>query len=60
MTHSHGGEDKHAHEALAFTTWLNFELAAGQAEAIAAAIERRRPELKDKVQNNLGSLPVPG
>ena len=56
VTHSHGGEDKHAHEALAFTTWLNFELAAGQAEVIAAALGRRRPELKDKFQNNLGSL----
>jgi zinc transport system substrate-binding protein len=56
VTHSHGGEGKHAHEALAFTTWLNFELAAGQAEAIAAALGRRRPSLKGKFQNNLNSL----
>ena len=56
VTHSHGGEGKHAHEALAFTTWLNFEMAAGQAEAIAAALGRRRPALKGKFQNNLNSL----
>ena len=53
MTHSHGGEGEHAHEALAFTTWLDFELAAMQAEAIAAAMSRKRPDLQDAFQSNL-------
>ncbi len=56
MTHSHGGKAKHAHEALAFTTWLDFEMAAGQAEAVAAALSRKRPELKDKFRGNLNGL----
>ena len=55
-THSHGGKGEHAHEALAFTTWLDFELAARQAEAIAAAIGRKRPELRDIFQSNFEAL----
>ena len=38
MTHSHGTEGEHAHESLAFTTWLDLELAARQAKAIASAM----------------------
>ena len=38
VTHSHGPKGEHAHEALAFTTWLDFALAARQAEAIAVAL----------------------
>ena len=56
MTHSHGGEGEHAHEALAFTTWLDFELAARQAEAIAAAMGRKRTELRDTFQMNYKAL----
>ena len=56
MTHSHGAEGEHAHEALAFTTWLDFELAARQAEAIAAAMGRKRPELQKTFQNNYKAL----
>ena len=56
MTHSHGGEGEHAHEALAFTTWLDFDLAARQAEAIAAALVRRRPELKNRFDSNFKAL----
>jgi len=56
MTHSHGAEGEHAHESLAFTTWLDLELAARQAEAIASAMGRKRPELKDVFQRNYESL----
>jgi len=56
MTHSHGGEGKHAHESLAFTTWLDLELAARQAEAIAAAMGRKQPALKKKFQTNCALL----
>ena len=56
MTHSHGASGEHAHEALAFTTWLDFALAIGQAETVASALARKRPELKDTFQNNLKSL----
>ncbi|MBT8369957.1 MAG: metal ABC transporter substrate-binding protein [Deltaproteobacteria bacterium] len=56
MTHSHGGAGEHAHEDLAFTTWLDFELADRQAKAIAAAMGRKRPELRDTFQNNFKAL----
>ena len=56
MTHSHGGAGEHAHEDLAFTTWLDFELAARQAKAIAVAIGRKRPELRDTFQINFKAL----
>jgi zinc transport system substrate-binding protein len=52
LTHSHGAAGEHAHEALAFTIWLNFELAARQAEAIARAMGRKRPELRNMFQKN--------
>ena len=56
VTHSHGGDGEHAHEALAFTTWLDFELAAQQAEATAAALGRKRPELRDAFYRNFKAL----
>lgn len=56
MTHSHGAEGEHAHEALAFTTWLDFDLAARQAEAIAAAMGRKRPDLKNRFDSNFKAL----
>ncbi len=56
VTHSHGPEGAHAHQGPAFTTWLDFALAAQQAKAIAEALGRKRPELQETFQNNLLSL----
>jgi len=56
LTHSHGSEGEHAHESLAFTTWIDFSLAARQAKAIAAALSRKRPEMKDTFQKNFQEL----
>jgi len=56
LTHSHGSEGEHAHESLAFTTWIDFSLAARQAKAIAAALNRKRPELKELFQKNYQTL----
>jgi zinc transport system substrate-binding protein len=47
VTHSHGSEGEHAHESLAFTTWIDFNLAAKQAKAIANALNRKKPDLSD-------------
>ena len=55
-THTHGAAGEHAHEALGFTIWLDFELAARQAEAIAAAMARKRPELRDTFERNFNAL----
>lgn len=56
MTHSHGAAGQHAHEALAFTTWLDLTLAVRQAEAVAWAMDRKRPELRDTFQRNYKAL----
>ena len=54
VTHSHGPEGAHAHHGTAFTTWLDFELAAQQAKTIAEALGRQRPTVPGWV-----SRPVP-
>jgi len=56
MTHSHGAEGEHAHEGLAFTTWLDLSLAAKQAEVIANALTRKRPQHKEQFMANYQSL----
>jgi zinc transport system substrate-binding protein len=56
LTHSHGAEGKHGHEALAFTTWIDFGLAAEQAKAIAKALSRKKPALRDTFQKNYEEL----
>ncbi len=56
LTHSHGAAGEHAHEALAFTTWLDFDLAARQAEVIATTMGQKRPELRDTFQINYKAL----
>ena len=55
-THSHGPEGAHTHESLAFTTWLDFSLAAQQAKAIEKALSRKRPQLKDTFLKNYTAL----
>ena len=56
LTHSHGPEGKHAHESLAFTTWMDLELAAMQAKAIKDALTRKIPKQKDAFQKNYKAL----
>jgi zinc transport system substrate-binding protein len=56
LTHSHGAQGEHAHESLAFTTWIDFSLAAEQAKAIAQALSRKRPSLEDIFQRNYKEL----
>jgi zinc transport system substrate-binding protein len=56
LTHSHGAKGQHGHEALAFTTWIDFSLAAEQAKAIAKALSRKKPALRDTFQRNYEEL----
>ena len=56
LTHSHGAKGAHAHESLAFTTWLDLTLAARQAQAITKALRRKKPNLHDTFQENYESL----
>lgn len=56
VTHSHGPEGKHEHRGIAFTTWLDFDLASKQAASILAAMVRKRPELRSTFQENYDGL----
>ena len=56
LTHSHGTEGEHAHEALAFTIWIDFSLAARQAKAIELSLGRKKPELKNTFQKKYQRL----
>jgi len=56
ITHTHGSEGDHAHEALAFTTWIDFSLAVEHARAITAALNRKRPALRDIFEKNYALL----
>ncbi|MEA2116346.1 MAG: metal ABC transporter substrate-binding protein [Thermodesulfobacteriota bacterium] len=56
LTAWNGGSKKHAHESLAFTNWLDLDLAAGQAEVITIGLSRKWPELKVQFEKNLSGL----
>jgi len=55
-THSHGATGAHAHESLAFTTWLDFGLAKLQAEAIYRALTLKRPMSEMNFKKNFRLL----
>jgi len=56
VVHSHGPGGTHAHAGTVYTTWLDFEQAALQAQAVAEAIAKKRPEWKSLVMENLAGL----
>ncbi len=55
-THSHGATGGHAHESLAFTTWLDLSLAKLQAEATYNALARKRPSAERAFKGNFQAL----
>jgi len=55
-THSHGPKGKHAHESLAFTTWIDLSLATRQAKAVAQALGRKSPQDREVFENNYREL----
>jgi zinc transport system substrate-binding protein len=56
VTHQHGPQGAHAHGTLATETWLDPSLAAAQAEAVAAAFSRARPEHAEAFERGLAAL----
>ena len=44
ITHSHGKAGEHSHSGTAFTTWIDFNQALSQADAIREAFQQLRPE----------------
>ncbi|MDH3671058.1 MAG: zinc ABC transporter substrate-binding protein [Gammaproteobacteria bacterium] len=55
-THTHGPEGAHAHAGLAFTTWIDFQQAIQQAEAIRDVLARLIPEQKNDFEANFSAL----
>ena len=55
-THSHGPAGKHAHESLAFTTWIDLSLAVEQARAVGEALARKSPENRGFFEENYREL----
>ncbi|MEL6978239.1 MAG: metal ABC transporter substrate-binding protein [Pseudomonadota bacterium] len=56
ITHSHGADGEHTHEGVAAFTWLDQTLAAQQAEAVAAGLNRAKigaPEAIDAALQRL-------
>jgi len=56
ITHSHGESGEHAHAATNAHTWLDFTLAAQQADAIAEALSRKTPDQAATFATNLATL----
>jgi zinc transport system substrate-binding protein len=44
VTHSHGKQGTHSHDGISFTTWIDFQQAIEQADALAEALKRLKPE----------------
>lgn len=55
-THSHGAAGSHAHESLAFTTWLDLSLAKLHAEEIYKAMSRKQPKSEMEFKRNFQAL----
>jgi len=55
-THRHGPAGEHSHRGLAFTTWLDFELAVLQVNAIAKRLSVKLPGHKQAIARNLEAL----
>ena len=51
-SHSHGPDGEHEHVGFAFTTWLDFQLAARQAESVRDVLIRKLPEHHVTLEEN--------
>lgn len=43
VTHTHGRQGEHSHNGVAFTTWIDFNQALQQADAIREALQKLKP-----------------
>jgi zinc transport system substrate-binding protein len=56
VTHTHGPEGEHAHTGLAFTTWLDFDLAVQQVKSVAEALTELQPEKAEDFETERAAL----
>jgi zinc transport system substrate-binding protein len=54
--HTHGPAGEYGHGELAFTTWLDLDLARQQSEAVAVALQGLLPEESAAIEQRLASL----
>lgn len=54
--HSHGDGEMHVHTGLAFTTWLDFQIALAQARAVKKALVKLMPANERQLQQNYALL----
>ena len=55
-THSHGPGGEHSHSGTAFTTWVDFQQAIAQLQAVRDALIKKRPAAKDSIEKNFAAL----
>lgn len=55
-SHNHGPEGEHQHKGVAFTTWLDFDLAIEQAEVIKDILIKKLPKEKLVLDENFENL----
>ena len=55
-SHSHGPGGEHSHGELAFTTWLDLDLARQQSQAVAVAVQRLLPSQAATIEQRLARL----
>lgn len=55
-THSHGPGGEHSHSGTAFTTWIDFQQAIAQLQAVHGALLKKRPAAKESLDKNLAAL----
>lgn len=56
QTHSHGAEGEHADAGTAFTTWMDFDQARQQAEAVRDALVEAMPDEAEAFRDNAKAL----
>lgn len=56
VTHSHGPEGDHSHAGIAFTTWIDFQLAIEQGRAIRDALALQLPDRQEDFEANFAQL----
>ena len=58
VTHSHGKQGEHSHDGITFTTWIDFHQAIMQADAIAEACKRLKPEALEQFAQGFDALKI--
>ena len=56
VTHSHGKQGGHSHNGTAFTTWIDFQQAIAQADAICSALQTLEPDAIEQFALNFDIL----